>query len=53
MIDRAQLSEPGNVVIEDERDLDALTRWAKSAKDGGTRHRPASVSLPSRARPAG
>ena len=25
----------GNVVIEDERDLDALTRWAKSAHDGG------------------
>jgi 2,4-dienoyl-CoA reductase-like NADH-dependent reductase (Old Yellow Enzyme family) len=35
MVDRTQLGEPGNVVIEDERDLDALTRWAKSAKDGG------------------
>lgn len=35
MVDRAQLGEPGNVVIEDERDLDALTRWAKSAHDGG------------------
>ena len=35
MVDRAQLGEPGNVVIEDERDLDALTRWAKSAQDGG------------------
>ncbi|WP_445188249.1 NADH:flavin oxidoreductase/NADH oxidase family protein [Pseudonocardia sp. Cha107L01] len=35
MVDRAQLGEPGNVVIEDERDLDGLTRWAKSAQDGG------------------
>nr|HRD10771.1 NADH:flavin oxidoreductase [Mycobacterium sp.] len=35
MVDGAQLGEPGNVVIEDERDLDALTRWAKSAHDGG------------------
>ncbi|PQP22493.1 NADH:flavin oxidoreductase/NADH oxidase family protein [Rhodococcus opacus] len=33
MIDRTQLGEPGNVVIEDERDLDALTRWAKTTKD--------------------
>ncbi|BCK57622.1 nitroreductase family deazaflavin-dependent oxidoreductase [Nocardia wallacei] len=36
MIDRTQLGEPGNVVIEDERHLDELTRWAKVAKDGGT-----------------
>ncbi|MEV6334141.1 NADH:flavin oxidoreductase/NADH oxidase family protein [Nocardia vinacea] len=35
MIDRTQLGEPGNVVIEDDRDLDALTRWAKSAHDAG------------------
>jgi 2,4-dienoyl-CoA reductase-like NADH-dependent reductase (Old Yellow Enzyme family) len=35
MVDRTQLGEPGNVVIEDERDLDALTRWAKSTKDAG------------------
>ncbi|MFC9665564.1 NADH:flavin oxidoreductase/NADH oxidase family protein [Nocardia sp. NPDC127606] len=35
MVDRAQLGEPGNVVIEDERDLDALTRWAKSSHDSG------------------
>ena len=35
MVDRTQLGEPGNVVIEDERDLDALSRWAKSTKDGG------------------
>ncbi|MFC9767872.1 NADH:flavin oxidoreductase/NADH oxidase family protein [Rhodococcus jostii] len=35
MIDRTQLGEPGNIVIEDERDLDALTRWAKTTKDAG------------------
>ncbi|MBF6331600.1 nitroreductase family deazaflavin-dependent oxidoreductase [Nocardia transvalensis] len=36
MIDRTQLGEPGNVAIEDDRDLDALTSWAKAGKDGGT-----------------
>ena len=35
MVDRSQLGEPGNVVIEDDRDHDALTRWTKSAHDGG------------------
>ena len=35
MVDRTQLGEPGNVVIEDDRDLDALTRWAKSTHDAG------------------
>ena len=35
MIDRTQLGEPGNVVIEDERNLDALSRWAKTTKDAG------------------
>jgi len=35
MVDRAQLGERGNVVIEDERDLAALTRWAKSTQDAG------------------
>ena len=29
MVDRTQLGEPSNVVIEDERDLAVLTRWAK------------------------
>ncbi|WP_009473482.1 NADH:flavin oxidoreductase/NADH oxidase family protein [Rhodococcus sp. JVH1] len=33
MIDRTQLGEPGNIVIEDERNLDALTSWAKTTKD--------------------
>lgn len=35
MVDRTQLGEPGNVVIEDERDLDALSRWAKTTHDAG------------------
>lgn len=35
MVDGTQLGEPGNVVIEDERNLDALSRWAKATKDGG------------------
>jgi 2,4-dienoyl-CoA reductase-like NADH-dependent reductase (Old Yellow Enzyme family) len=35
MVDRTQLGEPGNVVIEDERDLEALTRWADATKDVG------------------
>ena len=35
MIVRTQLGEPGNIVIEDERDLDALTSWAKTTKDAG------------------
>ncbi|MET0317861.1 MAG: NADH:flavin oxidoreductase, partial [Rhodococcus fascians] len=36
MVDRHHIGEPGNVVIEDDRDLDGLTRWAKSARDGGS-----------------
>ncbi|MET7353933.1 NADH:flavin oxidoreductase/NADH oxidase family protein [Streptomyces mirabilis] len=35
MVDRTQLGEPGNVVIEDDRDLAALTRWAAATKDAG------------------
>lgn len=35
MVDRTQLGEPGNVVIEDERDLAALTRWAEATRDAG------------------
>ena len=35
MVYRIQLGEPGNVVIEDERNLDALSRWAKATKDAG------------------
>ncbi|MGC0365822.1 deazaflavin-dependent oxidoreductase (nitroreductase family) [Rhodococcus sp. 27YEA15] len=35
MVDRRHLGEPGNVAVDDDRDLDALTRWAKSTHDGG------------------
>lgn len=35
MVDRGQLGEPGNVVIEDDRHLAGLTRWAKTTQDGG------------------
>ncbi|MFJ9713256.1 NADH:flavin oxidoreductase/NADH oxidase family protein [Streptomyces sp. NPDC101234] len=35
MVDRTQLGEPGNVVIEDERDLAWLMRWAATTKDAG------------------
>lgn len=35
MVDRRHLGEPGNIVIEDERDLDALTRWSKTTQDAG------------------
>lgn len=36
MVDRAALGEPGNVVIEDERDLPALHAWAQAATRQGT-----------------
>ncbi|WP_414044149.1 NADH oxidase [Macrococcus sp. EM39E] len=36
MIDRRYLGEPGNVVIEDERDLDVLTRWTEAGKRNGS-----------------
>ena len=35
MVDHTQLGEPGNVVIEDDRELAALSRWAKSTHDAG------------------
>ena len=35
MIDRRALGEPGNVVIEDEKDLPVLRQWAKVATDQG------------------
>ncbi|MFZ2511973.1 MAG: NADH:flavin oxidoreductase/NADH oxidase family protein [Gordonia sp. (in: high G+C Gram-positive bacteria)] len=35
-VDRTQLGEPGNVVIEDDRDHDALAAWSQAAHDGGT-----------------
>ncbi|MGM0845639.1 MAG: NADH:flavin oxidoreductase/NADH oxidase family protein [Bacillota bacterium] len=36
MIDRSALGESGNVVIEDERDLEMLSSWAKSGTKNGT-----------------
>ncbi|MDE2402873.1 MAG: NADH:flavin oxidoreductase/NADH oxidase family protein [Burkholderiales bacterium] len=36
MIDRRALGEPGNVVIEDDRDLPALKAWAQAATGHGT-----------------
>ena len=36
MIDRRALGEPGNVVVEDERDLDLLKRWAEAGSRKGT-----------------
>ncbi|SKQ61527.1 NADH:flavin oxidoreductase/NADH oxidase family protein [Mycobacteroides abscessus] len=35
MVDHNHLGEPGNVVIEDDRHLEGLSRWAKATKDGG------------------
>ncbi|MHB8693882.1 MAG: oxidoreductase [Solirubrobacteraceae bacterium] len=35
MIDRRSIGEARNVVVEDERDLPALRRWAAAAKSGG------------------
>ena len=36
MIDRRALGEPGNVAIEDERDLAVLQQWTKAATQHGT-----------------
>lgn len=36
MIDQRSIGEPRNVVVEDERDLAALRRWAFAAKADGT-----------------
>jgi len=35
MIDRRSLGEPRNVVVEDDRDIEALRRWAAAAKSHG------------------
>ncbi|MFD4429448.1 nitroreductase family deazaflavin-dependent oxidoreductase [Nocardia sp. NPDC058497] len=37
MVDHDHLGEPGNVVIADERHLDDLSSWARTAKSGGAR----------------
>lgn len=36
MVDRRYLGEPGNVVIEDERDMALLHEWAQAGRDFGT-----------------
>ena len=36
MVDRRALGEPGNVVVEDDRDLDALKAWAEAGTAHGT-----------------
>lgn len=36
MIDRNALGEPNNVVVEDERDLDLLMKWAKAGTENET-----------------
>lgn len=36
MIDGRYLERPGNVVVEDDADLDGLSRWAAAAKSGGS-----------------
>ena len=36
MIDRQALGEPGNVVIEDERDMEMLKKWAEAGKENNT-----------------
>jgi 2,4-dienoyl-CoA reductase-like NADH-dependent reductase (Old Yellow Enzyme family) len=35
MVDRRHVGEPRNVVVEDERDLPALRRWAAAGRAGG------------------
>lgn len=37
MVDRRALGEPGNVVIEDERDMDLLRAWARAGTQKETR----------------
>lgn len=36
MVDRRAIGEPNNVVVEDERDLDLLRRWAAAGTGDGT-----------------
>ncbi|WP_299730842.1 NADH:flavin oxidoreductase/NADH oxidase family protein [uncultured Tateyamaria sp.] len=36
MVDRRYLERPGNVVIEDRRDVDQLRQWAAAGKSGGS-----------------
>lgn len=36
MVDKHQLGEPGNVAIEDERDIELLTQWAQAGTQNNT-----------------
>jgi len=36
MIDSRAIGEPGNVIIEDEKNLDLIKEWADAAKSGGS-----------------
>ena len=36
MIDRRSIGEPLNVVVEDDRDIDGLERWAAAARSDDT-----------------
>ena len=36
MVDRRSIGEPLNVVVEDDRDMEDLRRWAKAARSDGT-----------------
>jgi len=37
MVDRKALGEPNNVAIEDEQDMDLLSKWARAGTGNGTR----------------
>jgi 2,4-dienoyl-CoA reductase-like NADH-dependent reductase (Old Yellow Enzyme family) len=37
MVDRNAIGEPGNVVVEDRRNLEDLVEWANIAKSGGSK----------------
>lgn len=37
MVDARAIGEEGNVIVEDDRDLDALRAWAQAARAGGAR----------------
>lgn len=50
MVDRDALGEPGNVVVDDDRDMDTLKEWAKSGTINGT-HLWAQLNHPGRQSP--
>lgn len=52
MIDRRALGEPNNVSVEDERDMDLLSAWAKAGTKNGT-HLWMQVNHPGKQSPRG